>query len=48
VLISSLAVFLFYHHPLVVHRSCLDTHLYSCFLKIQSLVRQFESGNLPI
>jgi hypothetical protein len=34
VLIPSLVVFFICYHPhLVVHRSCLDTHLYSYFLK---------------
>jgi hypothetical protein len=49
-LIPSFAVcFICYHHYLVVHRSCLDTYLYSCsFKKISSLPPQFESGNLPI
>ena len=41
-------VFICYHPHLVVHRSCLDTHLYSYFLKIPSLPPQFESGSLPI
>jgi hypothetical protein len=41
-------VFICYHHHLVVHRSCYDTHLYSSSLKISSLPTQFESGNLPI
>jgi hypothetical protein len=41
-------VFICYHHHLVIHRSCLDTHLYSCSLKISSLPPQSESGNLPI
>jgi hypothetical protein len=38
-------VFICYHPHLVVHRSCLDTHLYSYFLKIPSLPPQFESGD---
>jgi hypothetical protein len=42
------SVFICYHPHLVVHRSCLDTHLYSYFLKIPSLPPQFESGSLPI
>jgi hypothetical protein len=34
VLIPSFAVcFICYHHYLVIHRSCLDTYLYSCSLK---------------
>jgi hypothetical protein len=41
-------VLICYHPHLAVHRSCLDTHLYSYFLKIPSLPPQFESGNLPI
>jgi hypothetical protein len=41
-------VFICYHHYLVIHRSCLDTYLYACSLKISSLPPQFESGNLPI
>jgi hypothetical protein len=41
-------VFIFYYPHLVVHRSCLDTRLYSYFLKISSLPSQFESGSLPI
>jgi hypothetical protein len=40
--------FIFYHHLLVIHRSCLDTHLYSGSLKISSLPPQLESGCLPI
>ena len=40
-------VFICYHH-LVIHRSCLDTHLYSGSLKISSLPPQLESGCLPI
>jgi hypothetical protein len=49
VLIPSTAVcFICYHHYLVIHRSCLHTHLYSYSLKICSLPLQFESGNLPI
>jgi hypothetical protein len=41
-------VFICYHPRLVVHRSCLDTHVYSYSLKIPSLPPQFESDNLPI
>ena len=41
-------VLICYHPHLVVHRSCLDTYLYSCSLKISSLPPQFESGNLPM
>jgi hypothetical protein len=41
-------VFIHYHHHLVIHRSFLDTHLYSHSLKIPSLLPQFESGSLPI
>jgi hypothetical protein len=41
-------VFIFYHPHLVVHRSCLDTHLYFYSLKIPSLPPQFESSSLPI
>jgi hypothetical protein len=41
-------VFICYHPNLVVHRYCLDTHLYSYSLKVPSLSPQFESGNLPI
>jgi hypothetical protein len=41
-------VFICYHPHLVVHRSCLDTHIYSYSLKIPSLPPHFESGNLPI
>ena len=38
-----------YHPHLVVHRSCLDTHLHPYSLKkIPSLPPQFESGYLPI
>jgi hypothetical protein len=40
--------FICYHPHLVIHRSCLDTHLYSYSLKIPSLPPQFESGYLPI
>jgi hypothetical protein len=48
-LIPSLVVFFIYYHPhLVIHRPCLDTHLYSYSLKIPSLPPQFESDNLPI
>jgi hypothetical protein len=48
VLIPSLVVFICYDNPLVIHRSLLDTYLYSCSLKISSLPPQLESGNLPI
>jgi hypothetical protein len=41
-------VLICYHNYLVIHRSCLDTYLYACSLKISSLPPQFESGNLPI
>ena len=41
-------VFICYHPHVVVHRSCLNTHLYSYSLKIPSLPHQFESDNLPI
>jgi hypothetical protein len=41
-------VLICYHPHLVVHRYCLDTHLYSYPLKLPSLPPQFESGNLPI
>jgi hypothetical protein len=41
-------VFICYDHPLVIHRSLLDTYLYPCSLKISSLPPQLESGNLPI
>jgi hypothetical protein len=41
-------VFICYHHHLVIHRSCLDTYLDACFLKISSRSPQLESGNLPI
>ena len=41
-------VFICYHHYLVIHRSCLDTYLYSCSSKISSLPPQFESGNWHI
>jgi hypothetical protein len=41
-------VFICYHPQLVVHRTCLDPHLYSYSLKISSLSPQFESGNLLI
>jgi hypothetical protein len=41
-------VFICYHSHLVVHRSCLDTHLYFYSLKIPSLPPQFESSSLPI
>jgi hypothetical protein len=41
-------VFICYHPHVVVHRSCLNTHLYSYSLKIPSLPPQFETGNLPI
>jgi hypothetical protein len=38
-------VFICYHPHLAVHQSCLNTHLYSYFLKIPSLPPQFESGD---
>jgi hypothetical protein len=42
-------VFICFHHYLVIHQSCLDTHLYSYSLKkIPSLPPQLESGNLLI
>jgi hypothetical protein len=40
--------FSYYHHLLVIHRSCLDTHLYFGSLKISSLPPQLESSSLPI
>jgi hypothetical protein len=41
-------VLIFYHHHLVIHRSCIDTHLYSYSKKISALPSQIESGSLPI
>jgi hypothetical protein len=41
-------VMIFYHHHLVIYRSCLDTPLYSYSLEMPSLPPQFESGSLPI
>jgi hypothetical protein len=41
-------VFICYHPHFVVHRSFLDTHLYSGSLKISSLPPPLESGCLPI
>jgi hypothetical protein len=40
--------FICYHHLLVIHRFCPDTHPYSCTLKIPSFPPQVKSGNLPI
>jgi hypothetical protein len=40
--------FICYHHLLGIHRSRLDTHLYSYSLKIPSLPPQLESDNLLI
>jgi hypothetical protein len=49
VLIPSFVVcFICYHHLLVIHRSCLDTHLDFGSLKISSLPPQLESGSLLI
>jgi hypothetical protein len=40
--------FICYHHHLVIHPSCVDTHLYSGSLKISSLPPPLDSGCLSI